>query len=307
MGEFTNISWCCHTWSPWRGCAKVSPGCLHCYAERGSLRNPAVLGYWGKGKARVTNKAWHLPMGWHRKAKRAGRRATVFPSWCDPFDLDASPLVRAQFMDLIRPTDGLMWLLLTKRSDPDDFRRLMKDAREIAAGISMPTAVWIDDWMNGNPPDNVAIGVSIENQDYVYRAKELREIPTRHRFISAEPLLGPLSGFAKLTDWVIFGGESGPKARPCEVQWIRDGVRECLDAGTPPFVKQLGSRPLVKWPMAGDDGESGLLEVNRDIPFTDSGGAARGTVKKFSHPKGGELDEWPEDLRIQEFPTFAKP
>lgn len=307
MGEVTKIGWCRHTWSPWRGCAKVSPGCLYCYAEKGSHRNPAVLGYWGKGKPRVTNMAWHLPMGWHRRAKREGRRATVFPSWCDPFDMDASPLVRARFLDLIRPTDGLMWLLLTKRSDPGDFRQLMKDARELAVGVSMPTAVWIDDWLNGNPPENVAIGVSIENQDYVYRAKDLREIPTRYRFISAEPLLGPLTDFAHLTDWVIFGGESGANARPCEIDWIRDGVRQCREAKTPLFVKQLGARPLVRWPMAGDDGASGLVEVKRDIAFTDASGAARGTVKAFQDSKGGEPDEWPEDLRIQQFPEFAQP
>src|SRR4051812_31601872 len=118
MGAETKIQWCDYTWSPWHGCAKVSPGCTNCYAEKMSHRNPGVLGIWGGKGTRVISADWDKPRRWDRAAAKAGKRRRVFPSICDPFE-DRSDLVdaRIRFFHLISETPNLDWLVLTKRPE----------------------------------------------------------------------------------------------------------------------------------------------------------------------------------------------
>jgi len=208
----------------------------------------------------------------------------VFPSLCDWLDEDVPIEWLADFLKLIHDTPNLDWLLLTKR--PENFHRV--DEAEDLLGDE--AAEMVHAWASeGEAPKNVWIGVSCENQEYAdKRILELLKIPAKIRFVSAEPLLGPIdfyfyqNGFKgeHYLDWVIIGGESGPKARPCVVEWIRDIVLQCKRASVPCFVKQLGTNP----------------QFNRDS-----------TQLYFRHKKGGEPKEWPEDLRVRQFPSYLEP
>jgi protein gp37 len=328
MSENTKIEWTTHSWSPWRGCTKVSPGCANCYAETLSRRNPAVLGNWGKGKPRVLAKNWGDPVRWNLAAGKAFSdrvvasvftpldqpelapapyvRPTVFPSLCDWLDEEVPIEWLAQFLDLIGRTPNLTWLLLTKR--PDNFAPRLQSAWRWMAAVPRFTslaAMRVHEWVDeGKPPANVWVGTSVEDQ---IRADEripaLLDIPAVGRFISAEPLLGPVrlcdtgairiakrddpTGRCRDIDWVIVGGESGPGARPCNVDWIWSIVRDCRGASVPVFVKQLGARPVGRWTKSPQ--ESGLGE-----------GWPAGL--KITHKKGGDPAEWPENLRVREFP-----
>lgn len=286
MGANTQIEWCDHSWSPWRGCTKVSPGCANCYAETLSHRNPAVLGQWGKGKPRVRAKNWNDPMKWDRDARKQGRTTTVFPSLCDIFDAEVPIGWLADFLEIVHDTPHLTWLLLTKR--PEHAMDRMREAAE----SYMPGAYfkpWIADWLDGRPPNGVWIGASVEDQTRAdERIPELLNIPAAGRFLSVEPLLGPvdltvaafngadsISGMEGI-HWVIVGGESGHGARPCNVKWIRDIIQQCAVAGVPCFVTQVGAVPLI-------------------------GGHRMSKL----HPKGGDPDEWPAEIRVRQFPQFT--
>jgi protein gp37 len=277
MAEQTGISWCHSTWSPWRSCVKVSPGCDNCYAEAMSRRNPAVLGEWGKDGKRVVNADWRKPLAWDRAAKKAGERRRVFPSLCDPFEEfsgrvvmpNGKPCVRGvfqeclteaayvepwglddlrwEFLDIIRRTRNLDWLVLTKR--PENIAAKMADYREVWDGLVLP---------------NLWLGTSVEDQQRADdRIPHLLATPAAIRWLSVEPLLGPID-LTRITyrgerincldsihnpagpgiSWVVIGGESGPNARPCDLAWIRDIVAQCLAAGVPVFVKQdSGPKP----------------------------------------------------------------
>lgn len=313
MSERTQIEWADHTWSPWRGCAKVSPGCANCYAETLSKRNPKVLGSWGKGAPRVLAKNWGDPMRWQKRTAMDMPRPRVFPSLCDWLDEEVSPAWLAEFLALINLTPRLDWLLLTKR--PENWRERI-DAAALASTSFHQR--WLVEWLGGTPPPNVWVGVSVEDQ---IRADEriplLLEIPAALRWLSVEPMLGPVdlchveteegSSLDSLTgdwgvegrghtgpkpervDWVVIGGESGRKSRWCDVKWVRSVISECQLAGVPVFVKQLGSRPFRSW-----DGPPGST-----IPEI---AATIGIAWTLNHPKGGDPAEWTSDLRVREFP-----
>lgn len=252
MGETTRIGWCDRTWSPWHGCAKVSEGCTNCYAESMSKRNPVVLGIWGVNGTRVASKGWDKPRKWDEQAARAGERIRVFPSICDPFE-DRPELIdpRSRFLRLIRDTPNLDWLVLTKR--PENAARMLARAEWAldpdAAGPFPPESP------RALPP-NLWLGVSAENQD---RADEripiLLDIPAVVRWVSAEPLLGPIDFEDHLDcgyesggpagwiprpslDWVVVGGESGPGRRPMGIDWLISIVEQCRAASVPCYVKQ---------------------------------------------------------------------
>ena len=320
----TKIEWCDHSWSPWRGCTKVSPGCANCYAETLSKRNPAVLGQWGKGKPRVKAKNWNEPWKWDQNTgilwdeeRAAGlpvRRPTVFPSLCDWLDDEVPIEWLAEFLQLIHATPNLTWLLLTKR--PENFEERVAHALEVGDYHKDRMAPWLDRWLCGDSPANVWLGTSVEDQTRAdERIPALLKIPARGRFLSLEPLLGPVQikdewlgypchgcqtcGFTRghrLTelpglDWLIIGGESGPGARPCNVEWVRSLVRQGKEAGVPTFVKQLGAEPTFNAPRKIDDwGQEHISE-----------GA---WISAMTHPKGGDPAEWPEDLRVREFPQW---
>jgi protein gp37 len=271
MGEATKIEWADDTWSPWRGRARVSPGCQFCYAEKQSRRNHAVLGVWGKDGARPINADWGKPRRWGRKAEKEGRPRFVFPSMCDPFEdrpgLDAA---RERFLDLIWETPHLIWLVLTKR--PENFTKLMLRSIQNDHHAS---DLWLCEEV---APPNLWLGVSVENQEYAdERLPSLASIPAEVRFTSYEPALGPVD-FSRHFEgddrphWVIVGGESGPDARPFDPEWARSTIRQCRAFGVTPFVKQMGDDPIG-------------MRLEAD--------------------KGGDWSEWPEDLRVRERPTPA--
>lgn len=213
MGERSAIEWTDATWNPWHGCTKVSPGCKHCYMYREKKQygqNPAIV---VRSKTTFTN-----PLKW-----RAPKRIFTC-SWSDFFHETADPW-RAEAWDIIRRTPQHTYLVLTKRAE-----RIRH---------CLPPLWGFKGW------PNVWLGVSVETQEYAWRIEELARIPAAIRFVSAEPLLGPLdlSGWlATAIDWLIAGGESGPKARPMDLQWVRALREQCLavEPGVAFFLKQLG-------------------------------------------------------------------
>lgn len=224
MGENTKIEWATHTFNPWWGCVKVSEACKHCYAEAWSKRVGQAV--WGPQSDRrfFTDQHWKAPITWNRKAEGATVRPRVFcASMADVFEdrEELSPW-RNKLWDLIEATPNLDWLLLTKR--PQNVKRL---------------AGWTDNW-----PENVWLGTTVELQK---RADELlphlAAVPAKVRFISAEPLLGPLDlepYLAESIDWLITGGESGPKARPASPAWFRSLLTQCMANDVAFHFKQWG-------------------------------------------------------------------
>lgn len=287
MGENSGIQWTTHTFNPWVGCQRVSPGCEHCYAEAydkrvggAKLPDGSKALRWGPKAPRVrTSPAnWRKPLAWDRAARAADRRDRVFcSSLADVFE-DRPELVpwRAELFALIARTPSLDWLLLTKR--PENIRRLWPEVEFPDGQRCFRPGV---DWW-----PNVWLGTTVEDQRRANeRIPELVQVPAAVRFLSCEPLLERLdlrrwldedeTGFVSLIDWVIIGGESGPAARPFAIEWARSLIAQCRDGGdaeAAPFMKQLGARPVAPVPMRLDD----------------------------SH--GGDPSEWPADLRVREFP-----
>lgn len=243
MAENSKIEWTHHTFNPWRGCTKVSAGCANCYAEAMSKRNPATLGVWGDAGTRViaAENYWRQPLKWDRDAETAGERRRVFcASLADVFE-DRPELIepRERLFSLIDRTPHLDWLLLTKR--PENIVRLWPMG-------------WYDGGLGQFTWPNVWIGTTVENQEQAdKRVPELLNVPARVKFLSCEPLLGPLdlSHVANsagenygimdgVIDWVICGGESGSNARPMSPNWARGLRDQCAAAGVPFFFKQWG-------------------------------------------------------------------
>ena len=299
MSENTKIEWCDHTFNPWEGCTKVSPGCTHCYAE---TRNHRFGGdNWGKGKPRrrTSKSNWNLPLKWNKEPRMEfEHRTRVFcASLADWLDDEVPIEWLSDLLKLIHDTSNLDWLLLTKR--PENFKPRLVSVlsfwceRHAKAGYPNDSDQSkchqaLHNWVHsGFPPANVWIGVSVEDQKRAdERIPELLKIPAKVRFLSAEPLLGPIdftSHFLRANGglhWVIFGGESGAGARSCNIEWIRVGGTQCRLYHIAPFVKQLGSVAVV--PTKFCDGSTTDLCLN--------------------HSKGGDPAEWPEDLRVREFP-----
>jgi len=245
MAEKSAIEWTDATFNPWWGCAKVSPGCDNCYAERDASRYQPGRSLWGLDADRRTfgDAHWNEPRRWERRAIKEGRRLRVFcASMADVFDnRDSLLLERARLWSLIRETPHLDWLILTKR---------IGNARKM-----LP-----NDWGFGYP--NVWLGASVVNQEEADRdIPKLLKTSAAVRFLSCEPLLGPISltrlhshcpvhdfdsGFCSsgcpdlyTVDWLIVGGESGPRSRPMEWSWARTLREQCETAGVSFFMKQM--------------------------------------------------------------------
>lgn len=293
MAENSAIEWTDHTFNPWIGCTKVSPGCDHCYAERDMASRLKVV-QWGPHGARLRTKPanWAKPMTWNRRHDeffaQHGRRQRVFcASLADVFDNQVDPAWRADLFELIERTPNLDWLLLTKRvGNVKDMVPLPWISKPFQHGPN-PANIYPAGW-----PANVWLGASIVNQEEADRdIPKLLSVPARVRFLSMEPLLGPvdLTGeylssklgaypFPKLPrehrtkmvdllDWVIVGGESGPGARPMHPDWVRDLRDQCAAAGVPFLFKQWG-----EWVPRGP--ESMGYPVIDDVPrrrITDAG------------------------------------
>ena len=266
------------------GCEKISPGCVNCYAE---IATPSrVFGIkWGAGEPRkrtsVSN--WRQVRSLDRKAKKDGIRIKVFcaslADWLDP----AVPSEWLNdLLELIVETPHLDWQLLTKR--PEHFDDRMNAVISECKG--MPGSEIADQWVTfHNPPANVWFGVTAENQaTFDSRVLATTFISSRLTFLSMEPLLGAVNiDFAVgKVDWIIVGGESGAaagsgskgQARVCKVEWIEAIVRRSKELGISIFVKQLGTN---------------ASEKNQSVSTT--------------HPKGGNFNEFPERLKIREFPN----
>lgn len=332
MGEHTEIAWCDHTFNPWRGCTKISPGCANCYAEKMSHRNPAVLGEWGPGAKRVIGTADYLdlPYRWNAAAHKAGKRRRVFcASLADVFDEAVPDHWRdLLFNRILEGTDYLDWLILTKR--PANAKRYL------GALGPMPETIREHLWL----------GVSVENQDHVNRIATLMQIPAAVHFVSAEPLLGPIEipryvrlpggvrgdgpwhstiapagvycahfnphGAVAVTatngeilgvkpaeferasiDWVIVGGESGPKARPMHPDWARSLRDQCNAAGVPFLFKQWG-----EW--APDDCGAPAAAISKAPLYSWNGAPDYACVHRVGKKAAGRLldgrrwDEYPE-------------
>lgn len=220
MGIKTIIAWTHHTFNVAWGCTKISPGCKNCYAD--SLSERYGHDVWGPRNLRRTFGAahWAEPLKWNREAEATRERRRVFcSSMCDIAEDHPTIIAEVKKLwPLIRRTPWLDWQLLTKRTDR--YEKILPD-----------------DWGDGYP--NVWLGTSIENNDYVFRADILRQLPATVRFISYEPALGPLDKIDLAgIDWLIMGGESGPGFRPMDKQWARDIKARCEAAGTAFFYKQ---------------------------------------------------------------------
>lgn len=212
MGQTTIISWTERTWNPWRGCTKISPGCKNCYMFTAQTRyghDPHVV---------VRTRTWNAPLRWQRLAEREKRRELVFTcSWSDWFH-EAADSWREEAWSVIRLCPNLIFQILTKRPE-----RIVDH---------LP-----GDWGDGYR--NVWLGVSIESNKFVWRANVLRLAPATVRFVSAEPLLGPLPDLElNGIDWLIVGGESGPGYRPMDHDWARDLRDRALSRQVAFFFKQ---------------------------------------------------------------------
>jgi protein gp37 len=325
MSAKTGIQWTDATWNPMMGCRRVSAGCENCYAERIAARFSGegqpfhdIARRRSNGEAQWTgNSAINLrtltaPLSWRRP------RRIFVNSMSDVFYEQFSAEDVASVWAVMALAPYHVFQLLTKRpermremlTDPGFYDLVLRAATEFRHSrprlsmipVSNPTRF---------PYANVWLGVSVENQETANeRVPLLAQTPAAVRFLSCEPLLGPIDfdecgsrgaedgdpfAFSALAgvdgaeppipgiDWCIIGGESGPRARPFHLEWCRDILAQCDFAGTAAFVKQLGA-------SAVDCDLS--LSLGERMPLRDS--------------HGGDMAEWPEELRVREFPIAAE-
>jgi protein gp37 len=252
MAKNSSIEWTHHTFNPWWGCTKVSAACDNCYADTWAKRMGHQL--WGPKAPRrlFSDTHWREPLVWNEEAKQEGKRHRVFcASMADVFegrsDLNAA---RDRLWTLIKGTPHLDWLLLTKR--PQLVQKL---------------SPWGEDW-----PDNVWLGATIESQEMAdKRLPHLLRIPAAVRFLSCEPLLGPLDlrdWFKKdgvhPIDWVIAGGESGHGARAMHPKWAESLLKQCERADVPFHFKQWGH--WIPSELAGPGAKTSVLTLGNERP-----------------------------------------
>lgn len=244
MGKVTGISWTDHTFNPWWGCTKVSPGCDNCYAEAFDKRVGGS--HWGKGEPRRTfgDKHWNEPLRWNAAAFKDGLQRKVFcASMADIMDDEAPEGLRNRLWRLIDSTPNLLWQLLTKR--PQRYAKYLPQSF---------------------PLGNVILGMTGEDQpNYDLRAPITKEAARSRNllwWVSYEPALGPLAmrceyceAFRPMAhgldicgypDWIVFGGESGAHRRECKTEWADHLLNQCLKTGTKFFMKQMGGLTPVE-------------------------------------------------------------
>lgn len=253
------------TWNPVAGCTVISPGCTNCYAMRMAARiNKMTPGSHYEGLTKIVNgnPVWtgkiakspdHIftaPLKWKKPS------LVFVNSMSDLFHDDVEDDWIDQVFAVMVLTEPSVFQILTKRPDraqkwfetspnPKELpSRSDAIAETIRSDYSAPTPTGIGiappfQW----PLPNVWLGVSVESSDYLYRIDELRQIPAAVRFLSLEPLLGPLENIdLTAIHWVIVGGESGPGKRPVDLAWLRSIRDQCMAAGVPLFVKQIDKR-----------------------------------------------------------------
>jgi protein gp37 len=273
------IEWTQYTFNPWMGCTNVSPGCANCYATTSTPVRVFNV-EWGKGKPRhrTGESKWKAVRSLDRKSAKAGVRTKVFcASLADWLDPEAPSFWLCDLLELIASTPNLDWQLVTKR--PELFRDRMASVMRDWEGT--PGAKVADRWRNFRiSPKNVWFGCTAENQKtFDHRTQEMAYIDARVKFLSMEPLLESVKmnfGLTRPVDWIIVGGESGSHARVTDIEWIESIVTQSQSLKIPVFVKQLGSHAYYQ-----------QLRFN--------------TVSK----KGGDITEFPEHLRIRDFPQIV--
>lgn len=292
----TGISWTEETWNPATGCDRVSPGCDHCYAMTMAkrLKGMGQAKYQRDGDPRTSGPgfgltvhpdALSLPLHWRKPRK------VFVNSMSDLFHADVPDGFIARVFAVMAATPQHTYQILTKRHAR--MRSVLNDrlwwqyefaaACRVAGADYASSAVWSGDIAY---LPNVHLGISAEDEKrFDLRSLALLDTRAAVRFISAEPLIGQIRMRASLLvgraldppdgiGWVIAGGESGPGARPCELDWLRSLRDQCADAGVPFFCKQLGA-------VLGRQFDAG--------------------------PHGADWDHWPEDLRVRQFPAAAEP
>lgn len=344
MAETSKIEWTDATWNPTRGCSKIAAGCAHCYAETFAERFRGVKGHpYEQGfDPRIAPEKLLEPLRWKKP------RRIFVDSMSDLFH-ESFPdrYIAAVFGVMSACAErglGHTFQLLTKRPAAalSWFRwfesqripqSVLHEAVKSYVGYDEPHRPAVN-LAAGWPLPNVWIGTSIANQhDADANIPILLQIPAAIRFLSVEPLLGPIDlspwfdniavsnhgDWMRINDlpqaihWVIVGGESGPKARPCNVEWSRSIVRQCKAASVPVFVKQLGAHVrgshdgflVDRYEMP--DGSWIRLPVIVVPAAEKRVAAALEMAVGFSlfDRKGGDWSEWPEDLRVREFPEVA--
>ena len=214
MGEKSSIEWTEATWNPLTGCNKVSLGCKNCYAERMSIRLKAMgqPNYSNGFELTLHERSLEIPLFWKKPMN-------IFVNSMSDLFHEEVPLDFIQrVFDVMNRAHWHRFQVLTKRSE-----RL----RDLSSQLHWASNIWM--------------GVSVENQNYAYRIEHLRETGAFIKFLSIEPLLGPLNDInLKSIDWVIVGGESGQGARPMNPSWVTDLRDRCQAANVPFFFKQWG-------------------------------------------------------------------
>ena len=240
----TSIEWSDATWNPLTGCTKISPGCKRCYAETLSRRLKLMGQYNYRNEFQLTlhDHMLEVPLTWKKPRK------VFVNSMSDLYHRDVPEEFIRKVFDTMTRANWHQYQILTKRAE-----RL----EQLASSLPWGPHIWQ--------------GVSVENADYTFRIDHLRRTPVQVRFLSIEPLLGPipeldLSGI----HWVIVGGESGANARPMELEWVASIRKACKRQKVPLFVKQTGEK------------------LARRL--------------KLKSKKGGEVNEWPTELRVRQFP-----
>lgn len=256
MGKDTKISWCDASFNPWIGCTKVHEGCKFCYAEE-LMDNRYHTVEWGATGTRKKTKTWKEPVKWNKEAEKLGVKYKVFcASLADIFE-DRNDLTpwRKELFKLIDDTPNLNWQILTKR--PENIRKMWEGGYRNNI------------WRGTSPCNQTTFDTSVIP---LIQTNDLSPIA----FLSFEPLIGPVTITECLINhihWAIIGGESGDKARECKLEWIEDLKNQCIVAGIPVFVKQLGSNPTKQ-----------------------------GNLYKTSDRKGDIQEEFPISLIIRQFP-----
>lgn len=311
MADKSKIEWTDATWNVVTGCAKVSGGCDHCYAETIANRFAGTKAYPNGFDVQLRPERMGLPLRWQRP------RRVFVNSLSDLFHCAVPDRFIGEVFNVMGAARRHTFQILTKRHGR--MRSLLRRWSEHPekgchcppeqGGCSMPVDVEHGTW----PLPNVWLGVSVEDQRWAdIRIPALLETPAAVRWISAEPLLGPVDLGPYLTGdcptcgdditedacgglharmqldntaaglaWVVVGGESGPRARPTDEDWVRALVAQCASAGIAPFVKQLGAAWAKDWHVGGK------------------------SVFSLGDRKGGEWKHWPADLRVREFPVAS--
>lgn len=290
----TTIEWTDHTFNPWIGCTKVSPGCANCYAATQDKFRGWTPEGWGKGKPRkrTSESNWNLPTKWNREAatvatmEKPHRQRVFCASLADWLDDEVPAQWLSDLIYLAAKCSNLDWQLLTKR--PENFYSRMQEVEELGDVGSQIAK----QWMAGNAPVNFWIGTTVENQEMAdKRIPELLNIPAKVRFLSCEPLLSHL----EIGHWLYIK----PRGQYCK--FCKDPAVTPCDGSPCPWKE-------IDWVIVGGESGSGCREFNADWARSLRDQCNAANVAFFMKQMGGNrkpFPEIPEDLMIREFPNLA--